>query len=294
MARELASALARSVEQDGITSVSIPRVRLLRASQPTPPCHAPQDPVVCVVAQGTKQVVLGEQTYTYGPGQFLIVSADLPVSASVTEASPDAPYLGISLSLDPVILSELIDTAHVAAELREPLTRGIEVATANPELLDALVRLVNLLGTERASDQQVLAPLAEREILYRLLTSELGGRLYQIAHAESKLSQINKAIGWIKGHYDKPIRVEEVASQVNMSVSSFHHHFRTVTSMSPLQYQKQLRLQEARRLMLVQALDAAAAGFMVGYQSPSQFSREYSRMFGMSPKKDVEHARRMN
>lgn len=189
-----------------------------------------------------------------------------------------------------------LDVVDASDHGRAPLAavhskRGVDVSTAPPELIDAVLRLACLLNVERETDRHILAPLAEREIIYRLLMGEQADRLQQIAFAGSKLSQINRAIAVIKENYAQALRVEELAARVNMSVSSFHEHFRTVTSMSPLQYQKHIRLQEARRLLLAQGCDAATAGFAVGYESPSHFSREYSRQFGLPPKRDIEKMR---
>ncbi|MCA1552278.1 AraC family transcriptional regulator [Bradyrhizobium sp. BRP19] len=288
---KLADTLSRNVTCDGVSATSLARVHVLCSTRPTDPIHVFHKPAVCFVAQGRKQTMLGENIYLYEPPQFLIVSAELPVTGQILEASPERPYLCFRLDLDPIAISSVIQDAFPTGARHEPPKSGLDVSTAPDELLDAVVRMAALLDVERETDRQILAPLAEREILYRLLMGEQASRLQQIAYGESKLSQIGKAISWIKANYARSIRVEEVAAQVNMSTSSFHEHFRTVTSMSPLQFQKQIRLQEARRMMLTHAVDAATAGFNVGYESPSQFSREYSRHFGLPPKRDIEKLR---
>jgi AraC-like DNA-binding protein len=199
------------------------------------------------------------------------------VLGEVIEASPDRPYLCIRLDLDRTMLGQLMLEAGIAPATDAPATASLQVSTVTPELLDAATRLMRLL--DKPDDIAVMAPMIEREILYRLLLGDQGARLKQIAVADSKLQQVNRAIGWIKRNYQKSFSVEAVAAEARMSPSALHQHFKAVTAMSPLQYQKQLRLQEARRLILANALDAASAGFRVGYESPSQFSREYSRLF---------------
>ncbi|MBW9080687.1 AraC family transcriptional regulator [Rhizobium pusense] len=293
MIERLARILADNCLTDGVTETVLPRVHILRSATPTDAIPILHRPAVCFVAQGRKQTMLAEHSYNYDPKKFLIVSVDLPISGQILEASPDKPYLCLRLDLEPAAIADVISAAVPGGFRNEEPQRGIAVSEVPSQLLDAVVRLAELLETDRASDRAVLAPLAEREILYRLLLGEQGDRLRQIAMAESKLSQINRAITIIKSQYDKALKIDEIAAQVHMSVSSFHQHFKTVTAMSPLQYQKQIRLQEARRLMVAQALDAATAGFNVGYESPSQFSREYARMFGLPPKKDVEKMKSM-
>lgn len=287
----LADLIARYATSDGIHATAIPRLSLIRISSPTEPIHALHEPALCIVVQGRKQVILGDRIYRYGPEQYLVVSVDVPIIGQVTEASPTQPYLCFRLDLDPGVLSALIMEAGLASGAGESDAAGLCLDPVTPELLSAAARLVALLETPR--DAPILAPLAEREILYRLLTGSQGPRLREIAHAESKLQQVNRAIGWIKRNYHKPFRIESVAQEARMSASALHQHFKAVTAMSPLQYQKQLRLQEARRLILAQAMDAATAGHNVGYESPSQFSREYSRLFGAPPIRDIARMRAM-
>jgi AraC-like DNA-binding protein len=247
------------------------------------------EPGLALVAQGAKQVLLGEENYRYDQANYLVTSIDLPVSSQVVDASPERPYLCVMLRFDARAIAELLADADLPAS---PVTagRGIAVSPLSEELLDTVLRLVRLLVAPR--DLPVLAPLIERELLYRLLTSEQGPRLCHVATAGSRSHQISHAIDWLKNHYREPLRIDALATVVNMSPSSLHHHFRAITAMSPLQYQKQLRLQEARRLMLAGHCDVASAAHRVGYESPSQFSREYSRLFGAPPLRDVELLRR--
>ncbi|MBX4870755.1 AraC family transcriptional regulator [Rhizobium bangladeshense] len=293
MIERLARILNENSRHDGVTETEVPRLHILRSVTPTEAIPILHKPAVCFVAQGRKQTTLADHSYLYEPSKFLIVSVDLPISGQILDASPDKPYLCLRLDLEPAAIADVISAAVPGGLRNEEPQRGIAVSDVPTQLLDAVVRFAELLESGRESDRAVLAPLAEREILYRLLLGEQGDRLRQIAMAESKLSQINKAISIIKKNFDKALKIEEIAAQVNMSVSSFHQHFKTVTAMSPLQYQKQIRLQEARWLMIAQALDAATAGFNVGYESPSQFSREYARMFGLPPKKDIEKMKSM-
>lgn len=289
--RELASLIDRFSGRDGVHATAISRVGLIRSTQPTEPLHALHQPALCILAQGRKQVMLGDQVYTYDKSCYLVVSVDVPVVGQVTEASPSEPYLCFRLDFDPALLGALLMDLGMGHAKEEAPGSGITLGTMTPELLDAVIRLLRLLETPR--DIAALAPLAEREILYRLLLGDAAARLRQIALADSKLQQINRAITWIKHHYAEPFSIAAVTKAAGMSPSSLHHHFKAVTAMSPLQYQKQLRLQEARRLILSQAMDAATAGHTVGYDSPSQFSREYSRLFGAPPVRDVTRLKQL-
>ncbi|MCP3097834.1 AraC family transcriptional regulator [Myxococcus sp. K15C18031901] len=285
----LATLLERHTPSDGIHATAIPRLVLIRASEPTTPLHALHAPALCIVARGRKQVLLAEELYVYGPDQCLVASVDLPVTGQVVEASPDTPYLCFRLDLEPGQLGDMMMEAALEAPPDGELARGLALGPVGEPLLDAATRLVRLLDTPR--DIPVLAPLVIREILYRLLAGDNTARLRRIAMADSRLHSVTRAIHWIKEHYAAPMRIDHLARTVHMSPSALHHHFKSVTSMSPLQYQKQLRLQEARRLMLAQPMDAAMAGHSVGYESPSQFSREYSRMFGAPPSRDIARLR---
>ncbi|MFD1701602.1 AraC family transcriptional regulator N-terminal domain-containing protein [Methylopila henanensis] len=284
----LAALIARYAPTDGTHETPVPNLTLYRASQPSEPTHGMYEPAFCIVAQGRKQIELAGETYIYDGARSLIVSVDLPVVGRVIEATEKEPYLGAKLSLDPQALNALLIEHRL--DRREP-SAGVAVSLADTtsEMLDAFTRLVGLLGAPH--DIGALAPLAEREILYRLLTGALAARVRQIATADSKISQVNRAIDWIKRNFNQPFRMEQVCAAANMSPSALHAHFKTVTSMSPLQYQKHLRLQEARRLIVSNARDAATAGHAVGYESPSQFSREYRRLFGAPPIRDAARLR---
>ena len=281
----IASLIGQHVSEDGVHATAIPRVSLIRMSQPTIPIHTLHEPALCIVAQGKKQVFLGEDVYRYDAQHYLIVSVDLPFRGQIVEAEPAKPYLCFQLSFDVATLSELVVEMGLGAKGGGRSSPALALSPADPALLDATIRLVQLLGTPQ--DVPVLAPLAEREILYRLLTGAQAYELQQIALADSKLRGVNRAIRWLKAHYREPFQISAVAAEAHMSPSALHHHFKVVTKLSPLQYQKQLRLQEARRLLLSASHDAATVGFSVGYGSPSQFSREYARLFGAPPLRDV-------
>src|SRR5215813_12208146 len=286
---ELASLIGRNIDADGMRATAIPRLFLMRASQLTEPLPSVYEPALCIVAKGRKQVVLADEVYFYGPEQCLVISVDLPVVGRVIEATPTEPYLCLRLELDPGQLSALMMELGQGAprnQRSERLRLGLSVNPIDPSLLDAVVRLARLLETPK--DIPILAPLVEREILYRLLSGEYSDRLRQIAMADHRVVSVNQAISWLKRNYAAPFRIETIAREARLSPSALHHSFKSVTAMSPLQYQKQLRLQEARRLMLGQAMDAATAGHYVGYESPSQFSREYSRLFGAPPSRDID------
>ncbi len=288
---ELAGLIARYATHEGIQATALPRVTLFRADRPTEPIHGVYEPALCIVAQGAKRVIAGDSQLYYDPAKFLVVSVDSPVLGEVIEASPDKPYLCVRLDLDRAVLGQLMLEAGISAAADAPASASLQVSALTPELLDAATRLIRLL--DRPGDIAVLAPLAEREILYRLLLGDQGARLKQIAVADGKLQQVNRAIGWIKKNFREPFSIEAVTGEARMSASALHAHFKAVTAMSPLQYQKQLRLQEARQLMLIQAVDAATASHSVGYESPSQFSREYARTFGLPPIRDIARMKAM-
>lgn len=287
--RTLAGLMARHCPDDGLYASVIPRVSLIRASRPTDEIHAVQQPGLCIIAQGAKRVMLGDLVLEYDPAKYLVVSVDLPVIGQVTRATPEEPYLCLLLDLDLTTVTELVLTAALPAVATPPAGPAFGLSACGPDMLDAAARLLRLLDSP--ADIPVLAPLIEREMLYRLLMGEQSERLRQIAHADPKLVQVGRAIDWIKRNYQQTLRIDALAEEAGMSPSSLHQHFKAVTAMSPLQYQKQLRLQEARRMLLAQAVDAATAGFHVGYESPSQFSREYRRLFGAPPLRDVARLR---
>ncbi len=273
----------------GQSVTTIPSLALRRGEAPTSPASTTMAPSLCVIAQGVKRVVLGEEVYVYDAHHFLLTSVDLPVVAHVLEASPDKPYLGLILKLDLRAVAQLMVDSHLPQPRVQPASRGIAVSDVSLPLLNAFQRLLDLL--DAPEDIPILAPLIQREILYRLLVGEQGPRLRHMATVGSQSHQIACAINWLKANYRQPLRVDDLAEFAQMSTSAFHHHFRTLTSMSPLQFQKWLRLHEARQLMLTERLDAASAAFQVGYESPSQFSREYSRLFGAPPLRDITSLR---
>ncbi len=267
---------------------AVPRLRLLRADRPSGPMPALYQPRLCIIVQGRKRIVLGNRTFEYDAAHYLVATVDLPVTGDICEASPAVPYLGLTLDLDPAMLAAMLLEVPLPAE-GMPGGAGMAVSALTAELLDPLVRLVRLL--DRPGDIAMLAPLAEREILYRLLLGPQGGMLRQVARADSRLSQIARAIARIRRDFDRPLRVETLAAEAGMSTSTFHRHFKAVTAMSPLAFQKQIRLQEARRRLLARQAQASSIGFAVGYESPSQFSREYRRLFGVPPARDAARLR---
>lgn len=286
---ELRDLLNRHARPDLATPID--DVLIFKAEQPQPPKPTTYSKVLAVVAQGTKRFALGEQMYEYHEGQYLIASVALPVTAHFARASAELPGLGVGLTLHPAAVADVLLQAAPGElpELGEGVPPGLAVSTASAELLDAVVRLVRLL--DRPRDITVLAPLIKREILWRLITGDQGAIVRQFGLPDSSLSHIARAIQWIRDHYAEPFRVEEVAKVASMSVSTFHRNFHAVTSMSPIQFQKRIRLQQARLQLAVVPADIAAVSRRVGYESPSQFSREYRRQFGMSPSQDSTRLR---
>lgn len=290
--RELADLIARHAPDEGMHQSPVPNMWLIRSDRTTEPLHVVHVPAVCIIAQGAKLVSLAGNDYRYDPAKYLVVSVDLPVTGCVTQASAHEPYLCLRVDLDPQALAalDLELPAHPAPCARgAPPSRGLLLCETTPGLADVAARLVRLLDAPQ--DIPVLAPLLLKELYYRLLTGEHAAVVRHIARGEGRMAQVTRAICWIKKNFNRPLSVERLASDVGMSSSTLHEHFKSVTSMSPLQYQKQLRLQEARRLMLTGAKDAARAGHAVGYESSSQFSREYARFFGMSPGRDSTRLR---
>lgn len=247
------------------------------------------EPCICVVAQGAKRVVVGGDSYTYDAQHFLLTAVDIPTLVQIARATKEKPCLGLVLKLDMREVSQMMVDGKLPPPREQRPGRGMTTGEITPQLLTAFQRLLDLLDTP--GDIPVLAPMVQREILYRLLTGDQGARLRQIASSGSQGSQVAQAIDWLKTNFSKPLRVDDLAAQVYMSPSTFHHHFRELTAMSPLQYQKQIRLQEARKLMLLESIDAATVARRVGYESPSQFSREYRRLFGAPPLRDVARIR---
>lgn len=274
---KLVDNIARHIQDDGTYQTSIPGVNLIRSGTPTLPMPVVYEPTLCLIAQGRKQVMLGTTMYVYDSARYLIASVDMPVIGTVIEASESAPYLCLVLNLDMATLSDLALKIPASTQ-HDTSANGIALNDTTPELLDAAVRLTDLL--DKPDDIEALAPLVIREILYRLLTDPGNSTLRQMATADSRLNQIAKAIVWLREHYTEACRINDIADTLGMSSSSFHAHFKAITSMTPLEFRGQLRLQEARRLMVAEGMDASSAGYSVGYESPSQFSRDYARMFG--------------
>lgn len=283
--RELVALLDRlTAGVEGTIDTAIPGLALHRIQNPGGPKHGLQVPALGIIAQGSKQILVGDEQIDYDPLHYLVASVDLPTCGRVRVASPTQPYLGLRFELAADRIGELLRDGRVEVPPSADAARGLYVTRLDPLLLDAVLRLLRLLETPR--DRDFMAPLVQREILYRLLVSAQGARLRQIALQDSQAQRVAKAIHILRENFQQPLRVHEIARAVHMSESSLHHHFKAVTAMSPLQYQKQLRLQEARRLMLMGGLDVSAAANRVGYESPSQFSREYSRVFGAPPLRD--------
>ena len=273
-------------------STPISGLTFFRREAPMPPTICLVEASIVLVVQGEKQMLAGGEAYPYNINRFLITSLDIPANSQVVTASPDNPCLGLALKLDLRTMAELIAQGGLPLPEDRSSDRGavIGLGTVTPMLLEPFKRMLDLL--DEPSAIPILAPLIEREIHYRLLMSDQAARLQQIASVGSQGHRVAKAIDWLKVNYTETLRIDDLAAQVKMSPSSLHHHFRQLTAMSPLQYQKWLRLNEARRLMLNKDSDAASAAFEVGYESPSQFSREYTRLFGAPPKRDIEGLRR--
>ncbi|UYY58579.1 AraC family transcriptional regulator [Sphingomonas sp. S2-65] len=267
------------------TQHTIPGARFHSATAPTAPVSGVYEPMLCVVLQGAKHVTIGDRTMRYDPSSYFVASVELPAAGWITEASPEHPYVALGITIDRAMLTDLIAQVPVQPDAA---TAGFAVNAVTPQLLGSVARLLDLL--DNPGDAPVLAPMLHREILYRLLQCETGSTLCQIARADSRLSQVQRAIAWIRDNYDAPLSVDALATLAGMSKASLHRHFKAATAMSPLQYQKQLRLEAARRL-LVGHTDAQRAAHHVGYESASQFSREYARMFGLPPARDAERLR---
>lgn len=285
----LRQSIAQWTDKGDQLVTAIPGLSLYRRDEPTQPMSGMYEPSICLIAQGAKRVLLGDETYVYDAQHFLITSVNLPTVAQIIKASRERPWLGLKLKLDQREISQLMVNSNLPPLRTQQSSRGMAIGEVTLPLISAFQRLIDLLAEPK--DIPILAPIIQREIVYRLLVGDQGARLRQMASAGSQSQQIARAIDWLKSHFTNPVRIEDLATQVNMSTSTFHHHFRALTAMSPLQYQKWLRLNEARRLMLSERLDATSAAFEVGYQSPSQFSREYSRSFGAPPLRDITNLR---
>jgi AraC-like DNA-binding protein len=284
---EMVERMARLLPEDG-RSQPLEGVHLYRASQPSDQIYSSYEPSICVIAQGRKEVMLGREIYSYDRAHYLVNSVRLPVGAQIVEASRERPYLCLRPILDPFLVGSAILEANLPSR-GQANVKSIQISRLDSGLLDAVVRLVRLLDAPR--DARMLMPLVMREIVYRLLVGEQGDRLQHVAVLDGSTHRIAKAVERLRKGFDQPLRVESIAREIGMSVSGFQHHFKTVTSMSPLQFQKHLRLHEARRLMVGEHLDAAGAGQRVGYDDASHFNREYKRLFGLPPMRDVERLR---
>jgi len=284
---DLAKLIERYTEKDGYYPTAIPSLSFTRISNVTEPNHGVYNTSLCVIAQGAKEASLAKERYIYNSTDYLVASVDLPVIAQVIEASPEIPYLALKLEIQSNEILEVLRELQMEANKKEGAKRGIFVSRMEQALLDAITRLVQLLDTP--DDIPVLAPLIKKEIIYRILQGEHGERLKQIAIEGSSTQQINNVIKHIMQNYEQSFKIEELAEIASMSVSSLYRYFTEVTTMSPIQFQKQLRLQQARSLLLSESANAADVAFRVGYESPSQFSREYSRMFGRPPKEDIKY-----
>jgi AraC-like DNA-binding protein len=285
---ELVERLAHAIRDDG-TVEPLKGLHLKRVSTPTNPTHGVSIPSFCVIAQGSKEVYIGEEYYRYDPAQYLLATVELPILIQIGEASRERPHLSLRLDLDPSIVGSVMVEAGLPSPRGHVNAKAIDVSPLDASLLDAVVRLVRLVDTP--AEARVLMPLITREIVYRLLLSAQGDRLRHLAAFGSATDRIARAIERLRRDYDKPLRIENLARELGMSVSGFHAQFKAVTAMSPLQFQKQVRLQEARRLMFREALDATTAGRRVGYDDASYFNREYKSLFGEPPMRDVQRLR---
>lgn len=285
---ELVERMAKALPQDGVLDI-LPSFRIARSSKPTEPVHSIFQPAFCFVAQGRKEAMLGDEVFRYDSGHYLIYTVELPLTFQVKEASEERPYLGFRLNLDSAIVASVMMESGIEPKKGHASLKAMDVSTMNANLLDAAARLVRLV--EDPVECKVLAPLVIKEIVFRLLMGGQGARLSHLLALAGDTRRISKAIGYLRENFDQAVRMDEIAQELGMSVSSFHHHFKSVTAMSPLQFQKQIRLQEARRLMLGEDLDAASAGFRVGYEDPAYFSREYKKLFGAPPQRDIAQLR---
>ncbi len=288
--RRFANLLARYAPHDGAFPLRLPGTFAVRLSHiSTEPMYATMRPAVCIAAQGAKVVMVGRDVVEYDPAHVLILAVNLPVSSQVIRASRKDPYLGFVLDLDPARVAELATRVFPHGLRKASDVHGLYVGHSTDGLVDAVTRLLDLMADPE--EAEMLGPLVVDEIVIRLLRTAVGPRVAQIGQPKSGVQRIGDAVGWIREHFAQPVTVDEMAASVHMSASTFHERFKAVTSLSPLQYQKVLRLHEARRLMLFQKVDASDASHRVGYLSPSQFSREYARFFGSAPSRDVARVR---
>ena len=287
---KLARRIAAYAPHDGSFELRVPGLCASRFSRTNSECaHVLRLPSLCIVAQGAKTVIVGQEVYEYDPSRMLVFSVALPIAAQITQASHSEPYLALRLDLDPHKIAELVLKVYPHGLPPVEERRAVYVTAVDVSIVNAATRLMECLA--QPGDVELLAPLVMDEILIRVLRSPIGVRVAQMGFAESSVHRLAKAISWLRANFSQPMKVEELAELVHMSVSSFHEHFKAITSMSPLHYQKVLRLQEARRLMLSTMMDAGTASLRVGYLSASQFSREYNRFFGSAPTRDIARLR---
>jgi len=286
---ELLERMAVTLPHDGAIE-ALDGLFLARLTQPMESKLALYEPALCFVVQGGKQVLVGDEVLRYDPGNYLLFTVDLPVVFRVEEASKEMPYFGLRLNLDPAIVTSVMIEAGFETRKGDASIKAIGVNSVEADLLDAIVRLVRVADKPR--EKRIIAPLIKREIVYRLLAGGEGARLsHLVVASKGATRRISRAIGRLRESYNEPLKIDEMARELGMSLSGFHHHFKSVTSMSPLQFQKQIRLQEARRLMLGEELDAASAGHRVGYEDPAYFSRDYKKLFGAPPQRDIANLR---
>lgn len=284
---ELAGRITAAFPGIGLLDI-LPGIGLTRATSPNDPFHSVFTPAFCVIAQGSKKVMLGEQVFEYDPGHYLIATVDLPISSRVLECSEELSYLGFKMDLEPSLVAEVLIESGIDLKGSGTAVKAMDVSRLDEDLLDAVLRIVRLL--DKPEEAAMMLPLIKREIIYRLLKGNQAARLAHLFNSGED-RRITRAIEDLRKNIDRPLRIENLARDLGMSVSGFHHHFKSVTAMSPLQFQKQIRMQEARRLMLGEDLDAASAGFRVGYEDPSYFSRDYKKQFGAPPQRDINRLR---
>ncbi len=287
--QELLRTIVRHAKKDDFSMTAIPGLGLSHREAPTEQTGYIHEPSLCLVVQGAKRLLLGEEVFSYDADHYLIVSVDLPVVGQILDASPEKPFLAMVLKLDPRMISQLLVDGNLPQPRTQQTSRGMAVSRVTLSMLCAFQRLLDLL--DQPEDIPILAPLVQREIVYRLLMGEQGPRLRQMGAIGTQSNQLTQAIDWLKKNYTQPLRVDDLAAHASMSTSTFHRHFRELTAMSPLQFQKRLRLHEARRIMFTDHLDATSVAFQVGYESSTQFNREYSRVFGAPPLRDIKSLR---
>jgi len=287
---EIETVIARYASAEGSNATPVPGLRVSRLTAPMAPRMFFYEPSLCVCIRGRKRMLVGDTEWTQGPDDFLLYAAGMPSIVTIDQASPSAPYIALLLAFDLELARDMLAEIELSGIPREPSSAGVMLDRIGADLLDAIARLVALI--ERPADIAIMAKLLQREIVYRLLTGPRGGQLRKIIAAGSPGHRIARALDWLRDHYAEPLSIDRLAGLAGMGVSTFHRHFQRTTLVSPLQYQKQLRLVAARRLMLTDQVDAGSAAFQVGYESPTQFSREYHRLFGRPPARDVAAIRR--